>query len=155
MFAILQISETNTIFRKPEIKSQRINLPSGDAFFIVTADKHIGKIPWKKLEKSLGILRNRILLPNNTTIPDGINITAFTPEILPKLLLMNSATDYIISHKQLFCSKSLIIFDRAAIYQNHIEKLLPYLKNISVITDKVDIFRKAYNRLRLFSCGIR
>ena len=147
MFAILQISENNTILRKPEIKSQRINLPSDDAFFIVTTDKHIGKIPWKKLERCLGILRHHILLPNNITIPDSINITAYTPEIFPDLLLMNSATDYIISHKQLFRSKSLAIFDRDGIYQSYIEKLLPCLKNIRVVTDKIDIYNSLSERL--------
>ncbi len=140
MFAILQISENNTILRKPEIKSQRVNLPSGDAFFIVTVDKHMGKIPWKRLEKCLGILRHCILLPNGTAIPDGLNITAFTPETLPKLLLMNSAVDYIISHKQFFRSKSIEVFDREGIYPTRIEKLLPYLKNIRVITDNKDVY---------------
>ena len=136
MFAILQISKTNTILRKAEIKSQRLNLPSGDAFFIVTSDKHLGKIPWKKLEKCLGILRHCILLPDNITIPDGINITAFTPTILPKLLLINSATDYIEKHKPIFRSKNLTIFDKDGIYAEYIERLLPCLKNIRIVTDK-------------------
>ena len=134
MFAILQFSDTNTIFRQPEIKSQRYNLPSGDAFFTVTADRHLGRIPWKKLEKCLGILRKNILLPEDMTIPPDINITAFTPDILPHLLLINSATDYIIRHKQSFRSKSLTIFDEKGIYQSYIEQLLPYFSSIRIIT---------------------
>ena len=51
LFAILQFSVTNTILRASKIHSQRFNLSSCDAFFIVTTDKHFGKIPWKKLEK--------------------------------------------------------------------------------------------------------
>ena len=135
MFAILQISDNNTIFRQPKIHSQRLSLPSGDAFFIVTADKHLGKIPWKKLESCLGILKNNILLPDTITIPEGINITKFTPEVLPYLLLMNSATNYIKKHKLNFQSKALTIFDEKAIYQSYIEKLLPCFKNIKIITD--------------------
>ena len=90
LFAILQISDSNTIFKKPQIQSQRITLPSGDAFFTVTTDKHYGKIPWKKLKACLGILRNNILLPEDITIPEDVNITKFIPDILPRLILMNS-----------------------------------------------------------------
>ncbi len=147
MFAILQISDSNTIFRKPKIQSQRIDLPSSDAFFTVTAEKHLGKIPWKKLEKCLGILKNNMILPYGMTIPDGINITAFTPEVLPQLLLMNSATDYIRKHKLHFQSKSLTVFDEKTIYQSYIEKLLPCFKNIKIITG----YPEAYEDL---SCSL-
>ena len=87
MFAILQISDRNTIIRPPKIRSQRYNLNSDDAFFIVTVDSHRGKTPWKKLERCLGILRQDIILPEDITIPEEINITSFTPHILHRLYL--------------------------------------------------------------------
>ena len=149
MFAILQFSDTNTIFRQPKIESKRYNLPSGDAFFIVTTDRHLGRIPWKKLEKCLGILRKDILLPEGITIPADINITAFTPDILPHLLLINSATDYIRNHKESFKGKSLTIFDEKAIYQSYIEKLLPYFHSIKIITDQADTYENLSQNLLL------
>jgi hypothetical protein len=147
MFAILQISDSNTIFRKPKIQSQRINLPSGDAFFIVTADKHLGKIPWKSLEKCLGILKHNILLPDDITVPEGINITKFIPDILPRLILMNSTTDYITKHRLHFQNKSLTIFDEKAIYQSYIEKLLPCFCSIRIITDLPEKYSSLSRRL--------
>ena len=147
MFAILQISDTNTIFRQPKIKSERFNLPSEDAFFTVTAEKHLGRIPWKKLESCLGILKNNILLPYGLTIPDGINITPFTPEVLPQLLLMNSATDYITNHRHHFRSRTLTIFDEKAIYQSYIEKLLPCFKSIRIITDSPEKYSTLSQKL--------
>ena len=149
MFAILQFSDTNTIFRQPKIESKRYSLPSGDAFFIVTADRHLGRIPWKKLEKCLGILRKDILLPEGITIPTDINITAFTPQILPHLLLINSATDYIQKHKESYKGKSLTIFDEKAIYQSYIEKLLPYFHSIKIITDQADTYESLSQNLLL------
>ena len=140
MFAILQISDKNTIFTKPKIQSRRVNLPSGDAFFIVTIDKQLGKIPWKKLEKCLGILKKDVLLSDNTALPEGSDITLFTPDILPRLLLMNTATDYIIKHKHLFRMKNLTVFDKKGLYTDYIERLLPCLNNIRIITDKTDIY---------------
>lgn len=142
MFAILQISQRNTILRKPEIRSERFNLPSDDAFFVVTTDKHLGKIPWKKLEKCLGILRHGIILPEDITVPDGINVTAFTPDILPRLMLINSATDYIIRHKSDFISKNLTVYDEKGIYPNHIEKLLPCFCGIKIVTHRPETYEK-------------
>ena len=147
LFAILQISDSNTIFKKPQIQSQRITLPSGDAFFTVTTDKHHGKIPWKKLETCLGILRDNILIPDDITIPEGINITKFSPDILPRLMLMNSATDYITNHKQIFQNKSLTVFDEKGIYTQYIEKLLPCFGNIKIVTDGTDIYLSLSQRL--------
>lgn len=147
MFAILQISDNNTFLRQPKIQSQRFDLPSGDAFFTVTAEKHLGKIPWKKLEKCLGILKNNILVPDDIIIPKDIKITAFKGEIYPRLLLINSATEYITKHKLHFQSKSLTVFDEKAIYQSYIEKLLPCFKNIKIITG----YPEAYEDL---SCSL-
>lgn len=133
MFAILKISDQNTILRRPKIKSQRFNLPSDDAFFIVTVDKHFGKAPWKKLEKCLGILRKDVVLPDDIKIPDNVNITAFKPDIFPRLLLINSAVDCImkngLSHKE-----SLCIFDERGIYTDYIEKLINFFSSVKVIT---------------------
>ena len=147
LFAILQFSDTNTIFRQPKIESKRYSLPSGDAFFIVTAERHLGRIPWKKLEKCLDILRKDILLPEGITVPPDINITAFTPDILPHLLLINSATDYIRNHKESFKDKSLTIFDEKAVYQSYIEKLLPYFHSIKIITDQPDSYENLSQKL--------
>ena len=147
MFAILETTDKNTILRKPEIKSQRFNLPDGDAFFIVTADKHLGKIPWKKLETCLGILRHELIISEDKPIPEGINITKFSPDILPRLLLMNSATDYITVHKHHFRNKALTIFDEKGIYTHCIEKLLPCFGNIKIVTDCTEKYRSISQKL--------
>jgi hypothetical protein len=147
LFAILQVSDKNTIFSKPKIQSQRIDLPSGDVFFIVTTDKQMGRIPWKKLENCLGILRHCILLPEHITIPEGTDITAFAPDILPRIMLMNSTTDYIINRKQFFHQKNLTIFDKDGLYTSYIEKLLPYFNNIRIITDKINIYEALSEKL--------
>ena len=147
MFAIIRMTDKNTILRKSEIKSERINLPSGDAFFTVTTDKHYGKIPWLRLEKCLGILRQDIVTKEIITIPKGINITKFFPDILPRLILINSATDYIIHHKHHFRNKSLTIFDERAIYHNYAEQLLPFFRSIKIITPLPDSYKSISEKL--------
>lgn len=147
MFAILQISDSNAIFRRPKIYSQRITVPGGDAFFIVTAEKHFGRVPWKKLENCLGILKKDIILNGNIALPESSGITLFTPDIFPRLLLINSATDYILKHKSDFTSKSLTILDEEGLYSNHIEKLLHCFANIKIITHQAEIYDNLSQKL--------
>ncbi len=147
MFAILQISDSNAIFRKPKIYSQRITVPGGNAFFIVTAGKHLGRVPWKKLENCLGILKKDIILNENISLPESSGITLFTPDIFPRLLLINSATDYILKHKADFISKSLTVFDEKGIYRSHIEKLLNCFANIKIVTYKTEIYDNLSQKL--------
>ena len=114
MFAVLQITESKSLFSRNKIQSQRITLPSGEAFFVVNVFCRKNKIPWKKLEGCLGILRKDILLPDNIKIPDKVNITAFEPHILPGIMLMNSAVDYMLKNKA--CTGgSITIFDEKGI----------------------------------------
>ncbi len=140
MFAILRFTEPEnkirSFFTFAKITSERITLPSGGVYFIVTAEKHRGKIPWKKLEVCLGILRNDVILPEGASVPEDVNITVFSPRIFPRLLLINSAEDYIVKHKADFLSKSLTVFDEYGIYGSYIEGLLPIFSNIKIVTDK-------------------
>ena len=147
MFAILQISDTNTIFRKPKIYSQRITTPDGEAFFTVTAEKHLGRIPWKKLESCLGILKKHMILPEDISLPEHSAITEFSPDIFTRLLLMNSAVDYITKHKDEFIYKTLTIFDEKGIYENYIEKLLLCFANIKIITNRPENYNTLSHKL--------
>lgn len=151
MFAILQITESerkfHNIFRKPQIESERITLPNGDAFFIVKLKNYRKNIPWKKLEKCMGILKHCVLLSDDTTIPDDVNITPFTSDTLQRIVLMNSATDYILNHKAQFISKSLAICDDKAIYTNYIEKLIYCFTNIKIITSLPEKYNLIQNKL--------
>ena len=131
MFAVLQTVDLKSVFIRSKIQSQRITLPSGEAFFIVDISCRKGKVPWKKLERCLGILKKDVLLPDSIKIPDDIDITAFKPDIFPRLLLINSAVDYIMKDRK---SESLCIFDESGIYARYIERLVNRFNSISVIT---------------------
>ncbi len=133
MFAVLQTADSKTLFGKSKIESRRISLPSGEAFFIVNISCRKGKVPWKKLEKCLGILRKDVVLPDGIKIPDNVNITAFKPDIFPRLLLINSAVDCIMK-KGLSHKESLCIFDERGIYTDYIEKLINFFSSVKVIT---------------------
>lgn len=142
MFAVIEFCELRNKFKRGKITSERIALPSGEVFFVVSVEKSFGKIPWKKLEKCLGILRQCVILPQGTTVPSDVEITPFTPDIFPQLLLMNSASDYILRHKREFISKSLTVFDETGIYTGYIEKLLHCFSNIKIVTKEREKYEK-------------
>lgn len=143
MFAVIDIKEPRNTFKKGSITSERINLPSGDVFFVVSVEKSFGKVPWKKLERSLGILRQCVVLPQGAEVPEGIKITTFEPDVLERLLLMNSAADYIIGHKEKFICRSLTVFDELGIYTDYIEDLVNCFGKIRIVT----AHKEKYERL--------
>ncbi len=130
MFAVLHISKSNSIFHKLKIHSQRITLPNGTAFFIVIAENIRGRNSLKKLESCLGILKKDVILGSDIALPDNCGISIFTPDIFPRLLLINSAAD-----KLKNCHyKSLILYDEKGIYSDYAEKLINSFDRIRVVT---------------------
>lgn len=150
MFAVLEFTEPEkkilNIFYKNKFTSQRITLPSGEAFFRVNVFCRKNRIPWKKLERCLGILKQDVLLPDDIKIPDGIDITAFKPDILPRLLLMNSATDHI-QRNNSSPYGSLTVFDEKAIYQNCIERLIDCFSTVRVVTPEITEYETVCRKL--------
>ena len=130
MFAVLQIKDKNSILRKSRIESQRFTLPSGEAFFTVTAEKSFGRVPWKKLEQCMGILRKDVILPDGVILPSDSGITEFVADIFPRILLMNSAVKVLEGTRQ----KSLIVFDERCIYRDYMKKLVRNFERIRVVT---------------------
>ena len=136
MFAVINVSQTNAIFRKAKIYSQRFTLPDAEAFFTVTAEKSYGRVPWKKLEEVMGILRKDVILTEGLSLP-VCGISMFTPDILPRILLMNTAIDKLKAHKY----KRLIIIDEKCIYMKYISKLIDSFERIRVITPTAECYR--------------
>ncbi len=147
MFAVIEFREKQNRFKRGKITSERIPLPSGDVFFVVRVEKSFGKVPWKKLERCLGILRQCVILPEGEAVPENVNMTVFTPDIFPRLLLINSAADYIARHRSGFLSRSLTVFDEKGIYTPYIENLLHCFSNIKIVTPVREEYEKLSRQL--------
>lgn len=148
MFAILQISKADSIFRKLRISSQRIILPNGETFFVVNAENIKGTASLKKLESCLGILKKDIVLCGDTPLPGGSKISVFTPDILPRLLLINSALDILKNRRY----KCLILYDEKGIYPHLLKLLTNSFDRIRVITPVPNIYSPVALEL-MASCG--
>lgn len=143
MFAVLQIKDKRSLALKSKIQSQRVTLPNGEAFFIVTVEKSFGRVPWKKLESCMGILCKDVLLADGATLPSNCGITEFKADILPRLLLINSAADYL-SGKRF---GSLTVFDERGIYGNCIKRLISSFDFIRVVTPDTEKYSTVISEL--------
>lgn len=143
MFAVLVLSKTNAILRKAKFHAERITLPNDKAFFIVTAEKLRGKIPYTKLSESLGILKKDVILNSNIALPDNCGITLFIPDIFPRILLINSAVAFLRNRHY----ESLILFDEEAIYTDYIQLLVKSFERIRVITPTPKAYDPAARKL--------
>lgn len=143
MFAILQITKSNSFFPKLRIHNQRIILPNDEAFFNISVETSRSIKSLKKLENCLGILKKDVIINGNTALPDNCGISLFLPDILPGLLLINSAADKL--KKRRF--RSLILYDEKGIYPDYIDKLIDSFGRIRVITPSPKKYNSAVRRL--------
>ncbi len=140
MFAVIKVisneSKFRDIFGKGKIQSERITLPSGGVFFLVTVETCRGKIPWKKLERCLGVLKEAVVFCHKTAIPDGIAIKQFIPERFPLIMFYKWAANSL--DKASTSINSLCIRDEYGLFLPYMESLIKYFGEIKIITPLTD-----------------
>lgn len=153
MFAVLIFTKSKKklrrFFTSPEISSQRIELSSGDCFFLVRAEKRGDKLPLKKLESALGILRKNVLLPRGISLPPESGIMLCSSDILPRLMLMNSAVAYLKERRL----ESLAVFDERGLYPSYMKSLAALVREVAVVTQHKEKY-EAEARSLMKSCGV-
>lgn len=149
MFAVLNFYEDkkgiSSLFSGDKITSHRHLLDNDEVFFTVDIKKRRGKIPWKKLEKCLGILSQDVLLPKEITIPQNINITKFSPEKYNLILFFSSAAKHIRANKQIF--GSLCVYDQKGLFLPFVESLITSFSVIKIISPFLDEYEKLSEEL--------
>ena len=143
MFAVLKKGKSGSVFRRLKILSQRVSLPGNDAFFIVTAENFRGKASLKKLEECLGILKKDVLIIGDMPLTEGTGITVFSPDILPRLLLINSALETLKGCRY----ETLILYDEKGIYTHCTAKLIVSFDRIRVVTPFIQKYEKVSREL--------
>ncbi len=114
-------------FRKAEVKIKEVPVTSGKSFFISEAEIHRGKIPWNEIEESS---QNEIfILPFE--LKEDAPVKEFEPQILPQMMLFNSALDYIEKLNPPPTKTRFTLVDHKGIFT---ESLTPVLKLASLIT---------------------
>ena len=131
-------------FRKAEVELKEIPLPFGKSFYLCEAKHHRGKIPWKEIEENTQ--NKNFILPFELK---GIaTLKEFEPKVLPKLMLFNSALDYIEKLNQPPSEMRFTLVDDDGIFREKLENVLKLASIITVVTKN----EEKYNALsvRLF-----
>lgn len=121
-------------FRKPQVNTAEVSLEER-FFFKIEAKEHRGKIPWKEIEDAAWELRDRFILPFDVKVSrNECEIKEFSPKILPKLMLFNSACKEIEKAACKPKENSITVIDDDGIYVNLMEKTVPLASTIRVVT---------------------
>ena len=131
-------------FRKAEVELKEIPLPFGKSFYLCEAKHHRGKIPWKEIEENTQ--NKNFILPFELK---GIaTLKEFEPKVLPKLMLFNSALDYIEKLNLPPSEMRFTLVDDEGIFREKLEDVLKLASIITVVTKN----EEKYNALsvRLF-----
>ena len=131
-------------FRKADLNITERSVPYGESFFVCEAKHHRGKIPWKEIEENTQ--NKNFILPFELK---GIaTLKEFEPKLLPKLMLFNSALDYIEKLNRPPSEMRFTFVDDEGIFREKLEDVLKLASIITVVTKK----EEKYNALsvRLF-----
>lgn len=131
-------------FRKAEVELKEIPLPFGKSFYLCEAKHHRGKIPWKEIEENTQ--NKNFILPFE--LKEIAPLKEFEPKLLPKLMLFNSALDYIEKLNRPPSEMRFTLVDDDGIFREKLEDVLKLASIITVVTKK----EEKYNALsvRLF-----
>ena len=126
-------------FRKADLNITERSVPYGESFFVCEAKHHRGKIPWKEIEENTQ--NKNFILPFELK---GIaTLKEFEPKVLPKLMLFNSALDYIEKLNRPPSEMRFTLVDDEGIFREKLEDVLKLASIITVVTKK----EEKYNAL--------
>jgi len=141
MFAVVRFIEKERslkgLFAKLRVRSERISLPSGGCFFIITAEKRKNKVPMDKIIHTAGNLKNNLIFPSAYDFTGSDNVKPYVPSSLRKRFLFELALKGIGESEFMPSQCSVCIEDNRGIYIDSLHRLLPLAAKIQVIcTDR-------------------
>lgn len=130
-------------FRKAEVELKEIPLPFGKSFYLCEAKHHRGKIPWSEIEENTQ--NKNFILPFE--LKEIAPLKEFEPKLLPKLMLFNSALDYMEKLDQPPSEMRFTLVDDEGILREKIEAVLKLASIITVVTRKEEKYNALSEKL--------
>ncbi|MBQ8503151.1 MAG: hypothetical protein IJ491_02615 [Clostridia bacterium] len=157
MFAVVMFKEKErsflSFFKKQKIMAERVNLPNGESFFVITAEKKGDKIPFKEILSFAGGLGNSLIFPSDFCFLPEWDYTPFEPKQLKKKMLFDSAVKHLEKTKLNPMEVSVCICDDEGIYSDEIHKLLKLAAKIHIVCHNKELYEKEIKEI-LFEYGI-
>lgn len=130
-----------------DIKIKKVRIKNSTPFYVLTVN-NIKRIPWRKIEKALGRLDDKVLLPHEVNLGENTSVKciSFTNE-LSAVALLNTAR-LIAHHSEIPPTKMKIsIVDRDGIYINFIERLVDCASSIKIVTNNYLKYENVVNNI--------
>lgn len=157
MFAVVKLAQQEksfwSRFKRPKITSERVVLPNGECFFVITAEKKGDKVPFKEILSFSGNLRDSLIFENDFVFDSSWNYTPFVPADLRKKLLFDLAVRHLQKAKLNPAKTCICISDSEGLYRDSLEKMVSLAAKIHIITPDRSIYENEVKRL-LFEYGV-
>ncbi len=151
MFAVVRFIEKERslkrLFTKLKVKSERVDLPSGGCFFIISAEKRKNKVPLDKIIRIAGNLRHSLIFPSDFDFTDNEKVKAYVPSALRERLLFDFAVKCISESGFEPSVCSVCLEDNRGVYVKVLHKLLPLAAKIQVVCADTDIYEAETERI--------
>lgn len=157
MFAVVKIIEQEksfwSKFKRPGITSERVNLPNGEYFFIITAEKKGDKVPFKEILDFSGNLRDSLLFENGFRFEKDWNYSPFKSDALSKKLLFDLAVSHLQKTQPNPINTKICICDNEGIYKKGLHRVVKFASGIHIVTKDRSLYEREIKKL-LYEYGI-
>ncbi len=159
MFAVVKFTEKERslkgLFSSLKVKSEKVDLPSGGYFFIITAEKRKNRIPFDKIIRIAGNLVNSLIFPSDYDFTGDERVKPYEPSSLKERMLFELAVKGISKTGTEPSLCSVCVEDNKGIYVSCLHKLLPLAAKIQVVCARESIYSAEAERLFYeFGCSV-
>ena len=136
MFSVLNIEEQKQkFFRKRKCRVEALLSPVKGAAPFKVINAVCGKkgIDWRTVAAAAGCSARSMIIPIGTHLPSYSSIRLFEPEVLPLLIMLNTAAVYLGRGEA--TKNKLLIIDRKAVLPDYIGRVVMLAAHVTVVTD--------------------
>ena len=136
MFSVLNIEEQKQkFFRKRKCRVESLLSPVKGAAPFKVINAVCGKkgVDWQTVAAAAGCSARSMLVPIGVNVPPYSSIQLFEPQVLPLLIMLNTAAVYL--GRGTAAKNKLLIIDRNAVLPDYIERIVMLAAHITVATD--------------------
>lgn len=157
MFAVVKTIEKESSFfdkfKKPKISCERVPLPDGEYFFVITAEKKRNNVPFREILDFSGNIKNRLIFEKDFEFLPNWNYTPYEPQGLKKKLLFDLAVNTLGQLRLNPLETGICLCDSEGMYIKDIHKLLNFGAKIHIVSHDRGLYKSEAEKI-LFEYGV-
>lgn len=127
-------------FIKDEYNAKMVPVFKAAPFY--TFNVKVGKrgVDWERIIYTVGKCSRRLVLTNNTLLPERADMSQFKSDLLYREMMGNTFAEIV---KKLNSQKSIVVIDADGKFEKFLYKVAPYASTLTVVTNS----KEKYNRV--------